>query len=224
MKRTSKTVETSSERQHGGAESRSNQVSGVSADVTSLVVSVDCEVKSHQFDEVLILAETKLIGKIERIVLILLDWSNLSSLEHVLVDSGSNCRELGNQVHGILESVAPIFGLLHSLRVCLGKGRLMLESSDSKGELCHWMEITGAAVDELLDEFGNFGTSGPLGGEVADLLLAGNFTSQEKPEKTFRMSEITSSSMQIASNLLVEAPFRLGPLGAAPGILGSSFL
>ena len=60
----------------------------------------------------------------------------------------------------------------------------MLESSDSEGELCHWVEVTWAAVDELLDEFGDFGTGGPLGGEVADLLLARNFTGQEKPEKT----------------------------------------
>lgn len=163
VERTSKTVETSSEREHGRAESGANQVGGVSADVSTLVVSVDGEVKSHQFNEVLVLAETKLVGEIERVVLVLLNWSNLSSLEDILVDSGSNCWKLGDQVHRILESVAPVFGLLHSLSICFGKGRFVLESVDSDGELCHWVEVSWAAVDELLHEFGNFGTGSPLG-------------------------------------------------------------
>jgi len=61
----------------------------------------------------------------------------------------------------------------------------MFESSDCDGELCHRVEIIGAAVDELFDEFGDFGPGGPLGGEVADLLLTGNFTSQKEPEETW---------------------------------------
>ena len=61
----------------------------------------------------------------------------------------------------------------------------MLKSGDSEGELCHWVEVAWASIDEFLDEFRNFGTGGPLGGEIADLLLAGNLTSQEEPEKTF---------------------------------------
>ena len=65
VERTSKTVETSSKREHGGAESGANQVGGVSTDVATLMVSVDGEVKSHQFNKVLVLAETKLVGKIE---------------------------------------------------------------------------------------------------------------------------------------------------------------
>lgn len=185
VERTSKTVETSSDREHGGAESRTNQVSSVCADVATLVVGVDGEVESHQFDEVVVLAETELVGEIERVILVFLDRGNLSTLEDVLVDSGSNCGELGNQVHGILEGVAPVFGLLHSLSIRLSERRFVLKSGDSEGELCHWVEVAWASVDEFLDEFGNFGTGGPLGGEVADLLLAGNLTSQEEPEKAF---------------------------------------
>lgn len=161
---------------------------GVSADITTFVVSVDGKVQSHQFDEVLVLAESELIGEIERVVLVLLNWSNLLPLEDILVDSSSNCWQLGDQVHGILEGVLPVFGLLHSLRVRFGKSRFVLKSIDSDRELGHWVEVSWAAVDELLDEFGNFGTGGPLGGEVADLLLAGDFTSQEKPEKSSQMS------------------------------------
>jgi hypothetical protein len=46
------------------------------------------------------------------------------------------------------------------------------------------VEVIGAAVNKLFDEFGDLGPSGPLGGEVADLLLTGNFTSQKEPEET----------------------------------------
>ena len=186
---TSKTIETSSERKHGRAESGTHQVGGVGADVTTLVVSVDSKVQSHQFDEVLILAESELVGEVEGVILVLLNWSNFLPLEDILVYSGSNCRQLGNQVHRILEGVLPVFALLHSLGVRFCESRFMLKSINSDRELGHWVEVSWAAVDELLDEFGDFRTGGPLGGEVADLLFAGDFTGQEKPEKSFQMSE-----------------------------------
>jgi hypothetical protein len=46
------------------------------------------------------------------------------------------------------------------------------------------VEVGRAAVDQLLDELGDVGAGGPLGGEVANLLLGGDLTGQEKPEET----------------------------------------
>jgi len=46
------------------------------------------------------------------------------------------------------------------------------------------VEVAGAPVDKLLNEFWNIGTGGPFSRKIADLLLAGNFAGQEKPEKT----------------------------------------
>jgi hypothetical protein len=46
------------------------------------------------------------------------------------------------------------------------------------------VEVGRAAVDELSDEAGDVGASGPLGGEVADLLLGWDLTGQEEPEET----------------------------------------
>jgi hypothetical protein len=46
------------------------------------------------------------------------------------------------------------------------------------------VEVAWAAVDELLDELRNVGTGSPFCRKVTDLLLAGNLTSQEKPEET----------------------------------------
>ena len=47
------------------------------------------------------------------------------------------------------------------------------------------MEVVGAAVDELGDERRELAAGGPLGGQVADLLLSGDLAGEEEPEETF---------------------------------------
>ena len=185
VERTSKTVETGSQRQVRRAESRSNQVGGVGADVAALVVGVDGEVESHQLNKVLVLGETELVGQVERVVLVLLDGSNLAVLVDVAVDLGGESGELRDEVHGILKGVLPVLRLVHTLGVGLGEVGLVLESGDGERELSHWVEVAGAAVDELLDELGDVGAGSPLSGEVADLLLGGDLAGQEEPEETF---------------------------------------
>ena len=80
--------------------------------------------------------------------------------------------------------MAPVFALGHTLGVSLCECRFVFESGDSKGELCHWVQVIGATVDELFDEFGDFRTSSPFCREISDLLFARNFTGQEEPEET----------------------------------------
>lgn len=70
MERSSKTIETCGEREHGGAESTANQVSSVSANIASLVIGVDCQVESHQFNKFLVIAKAKLVCEIVRIILV----------------------------------------------------------------------------------------------------------------------------------------------------------
>lgn len=185
VERTGKTIQTSGEGQHRRAESTANQVSGVGTDITTLMISVDGKVQSHQLNEILVLTETQLVGKVEAVILVFLDRCDLATFEYVLVDSGSDSWELGDQIHRVLESVSPVLGLLHSFGVCFREGRFVLQSSDCNGELGHWVEVIRTAVDKLFHELGNFGAGGPLSGEVADLLFTGNFTSQEKPEEAW---------------------------------------
>lgn len=180
----SKTVEAGGEGEEGGGQGRADQVSGVGADVATLVVGVDREVESHQLNEGLVIAETELVGEVEGVILVLLDWGNLSILVDVLVDSGSDGWELRNQVHGVLVCVSPVLLLVDTLSVCLGERRLVLESVDGNRELSHWVEGGWAAVDELLNELGDVGAGSPLGRQVADLLLAWDLTGQEQPEET----------------------------------------
>ena len=89
----------------------------------------------------------------------------------------------------------PVLGLLHALGVGLGEGRLVLESSDGQRELSHGVEGVGAAVNELLNELGEVGAGSPLGGEVANLLLGGNLTSEEEPEETLGEGLGTTGSL-----------------------------
>jgi hypothetical protein len=184
VERTSKTVEASGQGQEGGAQGAADQVSGVGADVATLVVGVDGQVETHQLNEVLVLAEAELVGKVERVVLVLLDGSDLAALEDVLVDARSNVGQLGNQVHGVLKGVAPVLLLVDTLGVGLGEGGGLLKSGDGQGELGHGVEVGRAVVDELLDELGEVGAGSPLGGEGANLLLSGDLAGQEKPEET----------------------------------------
>lgn len=184
VERTGQTVETSGDGQEGGGQGRADQVSGVGRDVATLVVSVDGQVETHQLNEVSVVAEAELVGEVEGVVLVLLDGSDLSALEDVLVDASGNGGQLGNQVHGVLEGVSPVLLLVDTLGVGLGEGRGVLESGDGKGELSHGVEVGRAVVDELLDELGDVGAGSPLGGQVADLLLGRNLTGQEKPEET----------------------------------------
>lgn len=186
MERTSKTVQTGGQRQVRRAEGTADKVSGVGADVATLVVGVNGQVETHQLNKVLVVTESELVGQVEGIVLVLLDSGDLAILEDVAVDAGSNGRELGNEVHGVLEGVLPVFLLVQALGVGLGEGRFVLKSSDGKGELSHGVEVVRAAVNELLNELGDVGASSPLSGQVTDLLFAGDLTSEQQPEETYQ--------------------------------------
>ena len=157
----------------------------VGGNVTTLVVRVNGEVQSHELDKVRVLSKAELVGQVPSKVLVLLGGWNLAVLENVAVDARGDVWKSGDQVHRVLKGVLPVLGLLDTSGVGLGERRLTLESGDGNGELSHWVEVAWAAVDELLDVLWKLGAGGPLGGEVADLLLRWNLTSKEKPKETF---------------------------------------
>lgn len=215
MEGTGQTVQASGQRKEGGAQSRTDEVGGVSRDVAALVVGVDGQVQTHELNEVGVVAETKLVGEVEGVILVLLDGGNLATLEDVLVNARSNVGQLGNEVHGVLKGVAPVLLLVDTLGVRLGEGGGVLESSDGEGELSHGVEVVGAVVDELLDELGEVGAGSPLGGEVANLLLGRDLAGQEKPEETLGERLLATGSLgekllALGNGLATEANTLLG--------------
>jgi hypothetical protein len=195
VERTSETVETSGQGEVGGGKSGTDQVGGVGGNVTTLVVSVDGQVQTHQLDKVSVVSEAELVGQVVGVVLVLLDRGDLAVLVDVAEDLGGDGGETGNEVHGVLESVLPVLRLVHALGVGLGELGLVLESSDGERELGHGVEVAGAAVDELLDELGDIGAGSPLGGQVADLLLRGDLAGEEEPEKTLGKRLLTAGGL-----------------------------
>ena len=74
-------------------------MSSVSTDIAAFVVGVDCEIQSHQFDEVFIFAESELVGEVVGVVLVLLYSGHFAIFVNVAVDSGGDSWQLGNQIH-----------------------------------------------------------------------------------------------------------------------------
>lgn len=220
VQRTSQSVHASSKRKEGRAEGRADKVGGVGADVATLVVGVDGQVETEQLNEVGVVAETELVGEVERVVLVLLDRGDLATLEDVLVDAGSDGGQLSNQVHRVLKGVSPVLLLVNTLGIGLGEGRGLLEGSDGHRELSHGVQVVGAAVDELLDELGKVGTGSPLGGQGANLGLRGNLTGQEEPEKTCRLLVSLGYSCALSCNCQLTLRKRL----LATGSLGEELL
>lgn len=192
---TGETVETSGQREEGGAEGRADKMGGVGGDIATLVVGVDGQVQAHELNEVLVVAETELVGEVEGVILVLLDGGDLAALEDVLVDAGSDGGKLGNEVHGVLKGVAPVLLLVDAPGVGLGELGGLLESRDGQRELGHGVEIGRAAVDQLLNELGEVGAGSPLGRKVADLLLGRDLTGEEKPEETLRKGLLATGSL-----------------------------
>jgi hypothetical protein len=99
VKRASKTIQPSRQRQHGTRQRRSNEMSRMSRDIPTLVIRVDGQVQSHQLDEIGVFAESHEVGEIVAIVLILFDDGELSVFVDIAVDSGCDGGEFGDKGH-----------------------------------------------------------------------------------------------------------------------------
>lgn len=195
VKGTGETIETGGKREHGRGQGRADQVSGVGRDIATLVVRVDGQVETHQLNEVGVLSEAQHVGQVVAIVLVLLDLGNLTVLEDVAVDTGSNAGQLSDQVHAVLEGVLPVVLLVDTTVVGLGKLRLALEGGNSHGELGHGVQVLGASVDQLLNVLGERGAGSPVGRQGTDLSLRGDLTSEEEPEKTLGEGFLTTGGL-----------------------------
>lgn len=186
MKGTGQTLETSTVRKEGVAKSGTNQVSSVSRDVTTLVVTVEGEVETEQVLEVLVLlaALAQHGSEVVRPILVEVNLGrqSTSTLVGVLVDLGGNGGKLSQQGNAVVKGRLPVVGLVETLLVSLGEFGLVVESRDSNGELGHGVEVAREVIEELGDKLGNGSLLSQLAGEDADLVGGGDLSGQEKPE------------------------------------------
>lgn len=153
MEGTGKTVKSSRERQEGVGKRRTDQMSSVGRNVSTLVVGVNGNVQSHQVDELLILSVSEQSSQVGRVILVGVDSGEFTIAVDVSEDSTSDSRELGDEVHGVVESRLPVFSLVDTLRVCLGEGRVVVQLDASaitltKEWTCEWRSLTAVTARE----------------------------------------------------------------------------
>ena len=82
---------------------------------------MDGEVEPHELSEHWVLVADHL-GEVVRPVLGRVDGAGGSTVPvQVVVDGGGHHGQLGDHVHGVLESGVPVLGLVNSLSVSLGE-------------------------------------------------------------------------------------------------------
>lgn len=194
MEGTGETVQGSTEGKEGVRESGTDQVTGVSGNVTTLVVRVDGDVQPHELDKVSVVTETEQGSQVGRVVLAGVNGRELAVTEDVSEDSASNVGELGNEVHGVIEGGLPVLLLVDTVRVGLGEGRVVVKGVNGDGELGHGVESVRASVDQFLNELGDGSPGSPFLRKTLDLLVGRDLTSQEQPEKGLRQGLGTSGS------------------------------
>jgi hypothetical protein len=215
MKGTSQAIECSSIGKERIREGRANKLASMCGNVATLVITVDGDVETEELGECLVVTEAKKSRQIGRVVLVGIDGRKLAFAEDITVNSTGNVGQFGNEVHRILEGRSPVVLLVDALLVRLGKCGIMVKSSDGQRELGHGVKSGWASVKELLYEFRNGGTGSPVLGELCNLLLSGNFTSDEQPEKSFRerlrpTGSLGKKLLALGNSLATEADALLG--------------
>lgn len=192
---TSKTVKTSGKGKEGGGEGGTDQVGGVGGNVTTLVISVDGEVKSQKLNKLLVLTKAKQGSKVLGVISGGVGVTELTIFEDVAVNAGSDSRELGKEVNRVLVGVLPVLLLVNTLLIRLGESRLRLKSVNSNRELSHGVKGRRRSVNQLLDMLGELGSGSKLSRESLDLGLGGDLTGQQKPEETLGKGLLTAGAL-----------------------------
>lgn len=165
----------------GGAD----QVSGVGTGVTTLVVTVDHKVETHELVE-LGVRVAKHAAEVGRVIEGRVVLGDLAVVVGATVDESGNLGELGDHVEDILVCGLPVLSLVHALSVLLGEDRLGLESSHGSGELGHGVHGLGEGADEGLDVVRELGTGVELVREGLGLVGSGALAGHEEPEEGLR--------------------------------------
>ncbi len=163
--------------------SRTDKVGSVGRNVSTLVVTVDGNVKTEVVGHTLVVTVADHVGVVTDQVKVRVDGLlAVTTAEDVVVDTSGNGGELGNEVDRVVKDGGPVLGLLDTLGVSSGELGVVVKSSDGSSELGHGVESLGERVDDLLDVGGQGTLSSELSRETLDLLLGGDVAGQKEPE------------------------------------------
>ena len=91
------------------------------------MVRVDGDVQPHQLDKLLVVSVTEQSSQVGGVILVGVNGGHLSITVDVPEDSSGDVWELGNEVHGIIESGLPVLLLGDTVRVGLGEGGIVVK-------------------------------------------------------------------------------------------------
>lgn len=187
MERSSESVKTGRERKVRIGESRSNQVSGVSGNISSFVISMDGDVESHEFVELRV-GEAKHIGIVSTIVEGSISGGNVLVITVLVGEyNSSNSRALGGKIKAIFEGRFPVLGLVDTTVVGFHEVRLRLAHEDTSRELSHSVHIFRKRLNEGLFFVGEGTSVEKIFLESSHFGITGELSSKEEPESTFRV-------------------------------------
>ena len=160
-------------------------MSSVSAGVSALVVGVYAKVEAHELVEAWVVVPehpAKVSAVVEGGIL-----GNLPVKVYVAVDLGRDFGQLSHDIQDVLEDVAVVVRLWHSVLVGLGELGGSLSSAQADCELGHGVHVLGKGVKERHDVAGQgVGALVKVGGERVDLRLGRNLARHEQPQKTLQ--------------------------------------
>jgi hypothetical protein len=96
---TSESVQRGTEREEGVRKGGADKFTGVRRDIATLVIGVNGDVKSEKLHELLLISESKEIGKIVGVILGGVDGWEFSGTKDVTVDPSSNIGKLSNPIN-----------------------------------------------------------------------------------------------------------------------------
>ncbi len=162
VKRSGKGVQSSGIREVRIGEGGSDQVGSVGRSISSLVVSVDAQVQTHELVERRIVV-SKHSAEVTGIIQGSIFVDNTIEV-NVSVNHSSNLWQNGDNTQNILEGVDVVVGLRGASGVGLSELGLGLAGVKTNAQLSHRVHVLWKAVDQSFDVLGELGTRVQFGG------------------------------------------------------------
>lgn len=191
---TGKTVDTTGVSEERISKSGTDEMGGVSTDVTTFVITVNGEVSSDSFLNFRSFV-THHVSVVGSPIEVLVGVDNLTFLVFVSVNKGGKSGDLGDKTDDIFVSGAPVLGLVDTLLVSLSELTGRLEVEESNGELGHWVHVSGEVLNQLFSFGRDVAVFLDFVGDVLEFVILGDFTGEEEPEKGFRKGFVTFRSL-----------------------------